>query len=69
MTRPKPAPDTRFARKLTPELAAKARADRAAGTSVSEIARRLGVGRASVQAILAGRAYRVQKPEPTEPTT
>lgn len=69
MTRPKSAPDLRFARKLTPELAAKARADRAEGVSVSEIARRLGVKRPSIQAILAGRAYRVQIPEPTEPTT
>lgn len=67
MTRPKPEPDRRYARKLTPELADRARADRAEGVSVSEIARRLGVRRPSIQAILAGRAYRVQTPEPTEP--
>lgn len=66
MTRPKLEPDRRFASKLTPEVAARVRADRAAGKkSLGEIARELGVHRSSVSAIVAGRTH---KPGPTEPS-
>lgn len=65
MTKPRAEPDRRFASKLSPEVAARVRADRAAGRPLSEIARELGVNRSSVAAIVSGRTY---KPEPTEPS-
>jgi predicted transcriptional regulator len=62
VTKRKEAPDRRFARRLTAEQAAQVRADVGNGVTVSEIARRLGVARSSVQALLAGRTHRVQIP-------
>lgn len=64
MTRPKAERDSRFSSKLTPEVAARVRADHAGGVPMSEIAKRLGVNRSSVSAILSGRTYKVV-PEPT----
>ena len=63
MTNPRPEPDRRFASKITAEQAAQVRADRAAGVSISEIARRLWVGRPSIRSILAGRTHRVKIPD------
>lgn len=65
VTKPKTDPDRRFASKITPAQAAQLRLDHAAGVPVSELARRLGVARSSVQAVLGGRSHKVPTPEPT----
>lgn len=64
MTKSNPNPDTRYAGKITPEQAEQVRRDRAAGKSIGEIARALGVGRSSIRAVIEGRSHR---PKPTEP--
>jgi len=59
MTKPKTNPDVRFRCRITAEQAARVRLDRAAGRSLTEIAKELGVARSSIQAIVAGRTHRV----------
>ena len=63
MTRRKAVPDTRYASRITAEQAAQVRADHAAGVAMGEIARRLGVRRSSVQAIVQGRTHRARIPD------
>lgn len=58
MTRPKLNPSTRYAAKLGDEQAAAARRDHRDGVSMGEIARRLGVSRSSIRAVVEGRTYR-----------
>ena len=63
MTKPKLDPDRRFASRITPEQAAQVRADHAAGKTITEIARALGVARSSVRMVIDGRSHKVQIPE------
>jgi predicted transcriptional regulator len=58
MTRAKLHPDTHYAAKLTPELAAEVRRQHQEGRTIGELARRLGVSRTAIRAVIEGRTHR-----------
>lgn len=58
MTRPKRNPDPRYGRRLSTEQASAVRRDHRDGVAMGELARRLGVSRSSIRAIVDGRTYR-----------
>lgn len=58
MTKSKPNPDRRYARRLDSEAAASIRRDHRSGMSMGELSRRHGVARAAIRAIVEWRTHR-----------
>lgn len=58
MTRPKQNPSRRYGRRLSTEQAAAVRRDHVDGVAMGELARRLGVSRSCIRAIVEGRTHR-----------